>query len=176
MRTRYKIFDSNAPYFVTFTTVEWIPIFTSEKYCDIIIDSFSFCREHKSTKVHAFVIMDNHLHVILSCSNLPGVVRDIKSFTARELIASIKSDNKTWLLNQLEFYKGKSKTESKYQLWQEGYHPEEIFSEKIFVQKAEYIHNNPVKRGLVRVPEHWKYSSACNYIGATGVIDIDRLT
>jgi hypothetical protein len=54
--------------------------------------------------------------------------------------------------------------QSKNQLWQEGFHPELIFNDRMLIQKIEYIHYNPVKRGVVDRPEYWKYSSARNFI------------
>jgi len=77
-------------------------------------------------------------------------------------------------LDQLAFHKLKHKTDSKYQFWQEGTHPKQILSEEIMRQKLDYIHNNPVKRGYVDLPEHWRYSSARDYAGKKGLITICR--
>jgi hypothetical protein len=79
-------------------------------------------------------------------------------------------------LNQLAYYKKRHKTKSDYQVWQEGYHPELITSEPMLKQKMDYIHHNPVKRGLVAAPEHWLYSSARNYLlGDSAIIRLDPL-
>ncbi len=162
MRSRYHFLEleGDFPYFVTATTVEWIPIFTEEKYFEIIKKSLEFCEKKEKFKVHAYVIMDNHLHLIISGKNLASAVRDFKSFTAKEIIEAIQSDNKEWLLNQLEFFKKRYKVKSVYQVWQEGVHPQMIENERVFAQKVEYIHANPVRRGYVQKPEDWVYSSA----------------
>ena len=55
--------------------------------------------------------------------------------------------------------------ESAYQVWQEGVHPQAIVGDEMMLQKLEYLHNNPVKRGLVAAPEHWRYSSAHEWCG-----------
>ncbi|MBI4377577.1 MAG: transposase [Nitrospinae bacterium] len=175
MRTRYHLIENNGLYFVTSTTVEWIPVFTKKQYFDIIIHSLEFCRLHKGLKLFAYVIMDNHVHFIISSDNLSQIVKDFKSFTAREIIKYAKADDKRWLLNQLEFYKKSYKRESDYQVWQEGFHPQMIITEDMLRQKIEYIHNNPVKRGFVERPEYWIYSSAENYLSGKGCLEIDLI-
>jgi hypothetical protein len=76
------------------------------------------------------------------------------------------------VLHQLEFYKATHKTDRTYQFWQEGSHPELIQGEAMMRQKIEYIHNNPVQRGYVDLPIHWRYSSARNYAGLEGLMEV----
>ncbi len=159
---------------MTSTVVEFIPIFTSKKYCKILTDSLQFVRKNKNIKIIAYVVMDNHFHAILNGEDLADKVRTIKGYTAYEIIRQLKIDKKNWILNQLEYYKKKYKIKSKHQVWQEGVHPQLIESQKVALQKINYIHNNPVKRGLVAEPEYWLFSSASNYINGHGVIEIDK--
>jgi len=79
------------------------------------------------------------------------------------------------LLKQLAFYKLKHKTASNYQFWQEGTHPQQIINEQMMLQKLDYIHYNQVKRGYVDLPEHWRYSSARDYNGQKGLVEISRV-
>lgn len=164
MRSRYKITQEDRIYFVTSTIIEWIPVFTSKAYFDIIIESLKFCRTNKGLKLYAFVILDNHFHLIVSGDNLSRTLGALKGFSSRQIIEQLKLDNKKWLLNQLAFYKIKYKTASTFQLWQEGFHPQLIVTEEMLVQKIENVHYNPVKRGYVESPEHWRYSSARNFV------------
>ncbi|MDO9577437.1 MAG: hypothetical protein Q7J16_06090 [Candidatus Cloacimonadales bacterium] len=176
MRSRYKIIEEDQIYFITSTIVEWIPVFASEKYFQILVDSIKFCQENKNLKIHAYVFLDNHIHLIASGDDLANTIKSFKMFTAKEILNLLEKDQKHWLLNQLQCYKKKYKISSEHQFWQEGYHPQMIDSESMFIQKAEYMHNNPVRRGLVDEPEFWKYSSAGYYINhETGVISIDDL-
>ncbi len=69
------------------------------------------------------------------------------------------------LLQELKYYKLRHKTDQVHQLWQEGSHPQIIETDAIAWQKVEYIHNNPVRRGYVDDPVHWRYSSARCYAG-----------
>jgi len=159
MRSRYK-FTENGYYFITSTVTEWIPIFTSKKYFQIILASLDFCQKQNKFKLHAYVILENHLHLTISGEDLSNKIKDFKSFTAKKIIENLEKDEKKWILNQLHFYKQKYKIQSNYQVWQEGVHPKLIQDEEMFRQKCDYIHNNPVKRGYVEKPEHWVYSSA----------------
>ena len=164
MRSRYRFTEDQNTYFVTATIVEWIPIFTSSVYCDLIIDSLKFCDTKEKFTLHAWVIMDNHIHLIISGEGLSDGIRDFKSFTAKCILEQLRVDNKTWVLNQFEYYKKRNKTHTNYQVWQEGVHPQAITSEEMFRQKLNYIHFNPVKKGLVDDPVHWIYSSARDYL------------
>lgn len=119
--------------------------------------------------------MDNHFHLIAMNDNLSRIISDFKKFTAKEIIANLKEENKEWILHKFEFYKKAHKTESSFQIWQKGFHPVQISSEEVFEQKVNYIHYNPVRRGLVENPEDWKYSSAgCYSKNKKCVIDIDN--
>lgn len=116
MRTRYKITEKECIYFVTSTIVEWMSVFISHTYCDIIIRSLNYCKTHKGMKLYAYVIMDNHIHLIVKAPELSATLASFKKFTAKEIIDQLKQDNKQWLLSQLAFYKKKYKTESDYQV------------------------------------------------------------
>jgi putative transposase len=175
MRTRYTIREPDFPYFVTCTVVNWIPLFTRKPYFDILIDALSFCRQHKGLKVYAYVILDNHLHLVVAGSDLAAIIRDFKSYTAKRLIAQLEQEQKTWMLNQLQYYKQPTKTRSDYQVWQEGFHPQQIVSEEMLRQKIDYLHHNPVRAGVVDRPENWVYSSAGDYGGEKGLIELDAL-
>ncbi|VAW57985.1 Transposase and inactivated derivatives [hydrothermal vent metagenome] len=76
------------------------------------------------------------------------------------------------ILDQLAFYKKAHKGDRAYQFWQEGVHPELIQGDHMMRQKVDYIHNNPVKRGYVDKAEHWRYSSARDYLGQQGLLEV----
>jgi REP element-mobilizing transposase RayT len=160
MRTRYRVHDSSLSHFVTATIVEWLPVFTTGATCDILVDSLHFCREHKALKIYAWVVLDNHFHAILAAPDLGTVLAELKRFTARRILEQLRADGREWLLNQLHYFRAAHKTHSEHQVWQEGSHPQSIRSDEMMLQKLEYLHNNPVKRGLVLAAEHWRYSSA----------------
>ena len=175
MRSRYKIAELEAPHFIICTIVGWLPVFTRRKYLDVIIASLRFCRQQKGLRLHAYAILDNHLHLMVSADNLSRVMRDFKRHTAKEILAGARQEGKQWLLKQFEFFKSAHKGNSQHQVWQEGFHPQAISGENMLRQKLDYIHYNPVRIGLVDRPEDWVYSSARDYLGQDGVLEIDAV-
>ncbi len=176
MRSRYKHFHDVAPYFVTCTTVNWVPVFTSRAMFDVIIECIRFLMNEGSLKVYAYVILENHLHLVAGAEDLSKQMGRFKSYTARRIIDFAESGNHAWLLRQLREGKSRFKADRTHQLWQEGFHPQRIQSEEMLRQKIEYIHNNPVRRGYVDGSAHWVYSSARNYLNDDhSVLAIDSI-
>jgi putative transposase len=139
---------------------------------EIIYESWRFLQKNGRITLYGYVIVENHLHWIASAPNLSKEAGDFKSFTARQIIDYLKVRNIQPLLGQLAYYKLPHKDGQRYQLWQDGHHPQQILSEDMMRQKLEYIHNNPIKRGYVDEAVAWRYSSARNYVGRPGLIDV----
>jgi REP element-mobilizing transposase RayT len=175
-RSRYKIITKdNSPYFISSSIVNWIPAFSNPAIANIILDSLSFLHKKQRLTLHAYVLMENHLHLIASSPNFSAEMRNFKSYTASQSIKWYQEQNKLWMLKQLHQYKIGRKTGQQFQFWQEGFHPKLIQNELMLRNKLEYIHNNPLKRRYVDDPAHWRYSSYRNYIGESGVLPIDKL-
>ena len=172
-RNRYKIIEPELPHFVTCTVLHWIPVFTRPETVEIVLDSLRFLMKER-LKVYAYVVLENHLHLVAQSDDLNRDVARFKSYTARQLLAYLKAHNVRQILDQLAFYKKAHKDDRAYQLWQEGCHPEWIQSDEMMRQKVEYIHENPMKRGYVDLPEHWRYSSARDYAGQSGLLEVCR--
>ena len=174
VRSRYRINELCTAHFVTSTIVEWLPVFTTAARCDILIQSLEYCRAHKGLKIHAWVILDSHFHAILAAPDLSRVLADLKRHTAHQILELLKTERCEWLLNQFQYFRAAHKVDSTNHTWQEGPHPQAIVSDEIMLQKLEYLHQNPVKRGLVAVPEHWRYSSAHEWCpGVTPLLRCD---
>lgn len=172
-RSRYKITEPTAPHFLTFTVLHWLPIFTRTETVDILLNSFRFLQD-EGFKIYAWVILENHLHVIAQSNDLNRDIQRFKSYTAKQLLQYLTDHNIKTLLEQLAFYKKAHKVETEYQFWQEGSHPELIQSDDMMRQKIIYIHENPVKRGYVDLPEHWRNSSARNYLDGDRLLSISK--
>ncbi|MFO0173334.1 MAG: REP-associated tyrosine transposase, partial [Aphanizomenon sp.] len=155
--------------------VNWMPLFGNMEIVQIIIDSLNFLQCQQRLKLYGYVIMENHLHLIAAAANLSKEIGNFKSFTARSIIDLLEKNNANYILNQLEFHKLKHKIKQEYQLWQEGFHPQEIANEEMFIQKLEYIHNNPVRRGYVDDPAHWRYSSYRNYMELPSLLEVELI-
>lgn len=173
-RNRYTVqTDDEAPHFLTITLVNWLPLLNTPWTVDVVLNSLRFLQENGRLTLYAYVIMENHLHLIASALNLSKEIGDFKSFTARQIIDQYQKQEAEHILDQLARHKRPHKIDRRYQLWQEGSHPQRIHSVEMMQQKVGYIHNNPIKRGWVDEPEHWRYSSARNYAGMRGVLDVE---
>ena len=172
-RTRYQFLPADPfPYFVTTTTVNWLPLFGNPEVALIVLDSLRYLIDCQRISLHAYVIMENHVHLIASAENLSKQIANFKSFTARKCIDYYSSRQNQHVLSQLSFYKLEHKTDRQYQFWQEGSHPQRIAEEDALQQKIDYIHFNPVRRGYIDKPEDWRYSSARDYAGQLGLLPV----
>jgi REP element-mobilizing transposase RayT len=171
-RTRYRFYENEYPYFMTCTIVGWLPVFTRPEAVQILFDSWGFLRTEKDFRLYGYVVLENHLHLIASAPRLSGAMQSFKMYTARQIIDLLKTHRATVLLRQLRTLKHRHKTQSEYQVWEEGSKPKQIGDDEMMLQKLEYIHSNPVKRGYVDDPAHWRYSSARNYAGLPGLTHV----
>jgi len=172
MSRKYKIRNQQGIYFVTFTIIRWIDVFIRRQYRDIMIDSLIFCQKNKGLMLYAYCIMSNHIHLIIGTSGkykLEFIIRDIKKYTAFRIIKTIQNNpsesRREWLLKLFESAGSSNKHNTKFQFWQQHNHPIELSTNEMIDQKLNYIHNNPVKAGIVTIPENYLYSSAINYAG-----------
>ncbi|MBK1632451.1 transposase [Thiohalocapsa halophila] len=172
-RTRYRFLGNDAPYFLTMTVVNWLPLFTRPESVQVLFDSWRFLQQRQQLRIHGYVILENHLHLMARSDTLDADIQRFKSFTARKIIDLLQEAQATTLLRMLKLFKGEYKPQSTYQVWQEGSHPQRIENEDVMRQKLDYMHLNPVKRGYVARPEHWLLSSARDYAGEAGPVEVD---
>ena len=169
---RLFIHDQGGLYFTTSTVVGWIDIFSRKKYRDIILNSLQYNIEHKALLVFAYVIMSNHIHLVLQAGNpekwpLSDILRDFKKFTARSILETIKTEKESrrdWLMKMFKYYVNYNTNNREFQFWQQNNNPVELLNKEQIWTKINYIHNNPVKAGIVDYPEEYIYSSARNYL------------
>ena len=164
----YKIRNKNEIHFVSFAVVEWIDVFTRKEYRDIFVDSLRYCQEHKGLLLHAWCLMSNHAHLIISSKeDLSANIRDLKKFTAKQIIHAIEQSKtesrREWMLNIFRQQAALNARNSECQFWRQDNQPKELFSPAFTVQKLNYLHNNPVEAGIVDRPEDYVYSSARDY-------------
>ena len=173
-RSRYKIYEPTYPHFVTCTVLHWLPIFTRKESVGIILSCLQFLQKNANLKLYAYVILENHLHMIVQSDDLVKTMKSFKQYTAKELLVLLKKENAKTILEQFHLYKKAHRKESNYQVWEEGYQPKLIQTESMMIGKIRYIHENPVKRGYVDEAKHWRYSSARNYEGMEGLIEVEK--
>ena len=159
---RYRIVAGVGLYYVTFTVVEWLPVFLDEIACKIFTDSLNFCIKNKYLGVNAYVIMPTHVHTILfdaefETERLKHTLDNMRKFTGRQLLDySAKHLPKCFTE---EFHKHAGNDRDR-RFWQPTHHPVGIVSDKFWKQKMDYLHHNPCRKGLVSRPEDWRFSSA----------------
>jgi len=164
-------------HFVTYATVGWVDIFSRERYRMIVLDSLRHCCQHKGLQLHAWVMMTNHMHLIMTTADgvLPAnILRDHKRFTSEEIHKDLKlfkgESRKEWMLPLFQQAGTTNSANRGFQLWQQHNHPIFLTSLKVILQKLNYLHLNPVRSGFVDLPEQWRYSSARDYLGEEGLI------
>jgi REP element-mobilizing transposase RayT len=177
---KYIIRDQNAMYFLTFTVIDWVDVFTKKGYKMELVDSMNYCIHEKGLVVYGWVIMSNHMHVIWQAKEgyeLSGVIRDFKKFTAKRIIKLIEEgteSRKIWMLKKFEFAANRVKSNNQYKFWKSSNHAVCLteLDTKITEQKLEYIHNNPVKAMIVHKPEDYIFSSAADYADEKGLVEV----
>lgn len=168
----YKITEQQGIHFVTATVVQWIDVFTRSIYTEKLLDSLRFFLDNKGLCIYGWVIMSNHINMICSCKDgfeLSDTLRDFKKYTSTIIVNAIENNKqesrRNWMLWLL-------KQNGENHFWQPGNHPEEIYSADFFRQKLNYIHQNPVRSGIVEKEEEYVYSSARDFNNRKGLIEL----
>ena len=112
-----------------------------------------YCKERKGLNLYAYVFMLNHMHLVVSSPDTIGFVRDFKRHTTKELLSNI-------VATEPEVMKLFETDGGGREFWARTNMPKAVEHERFLLQKVEYIHNNPVRKGYVRRPEYWIWSSA----------------
>ena len=167
-----QIYPEYWPQFFTATILEWKPLLQNNNYKDEIIKCLQFLKKQKRIRIYAFVIMDNHIHLIwqpLPGQTLQTIQHSLLKHTAQQFKIDLQKNDRVFL----EEFRVNAKDRT-CQFWKHNSLSVELHSSKVFYQKLEYIHNNPVKAGLCILPQDYYYSSAKFY--AMGVDDFEMLT
>ncbi|RZK53271.1 MAG: transposase [Pedobacter sp.] len=183
MSTKYKFRNDEGIYFVSFATVGWIDVFTRRVYRDLFLESLTYCRKEKGLRLHAWVIMSNHVHLIISSMDghhLANIIRDLKKYTSYRILKAITEhpteSRKNWMLHLFKKAGEKNSNNDVFQFWQQDNHPIELDPQtNMFEERINYLHDNPVEAGLVTKGSDYLYSSAIDYEEGVGLIEIDRL-
>ena len=179
MSRKYKFYNKEGLYFVSFATINWIDLFVREQYFTIVVESLDYCRKNKGMEIYCWCIMPSHIHLIIRAkeNNPDAVLGKFKEYTSKKLQKEIEGNQqesrREWMLKTMEQAGQKSSNVKNRQLWQHHNKPIELWSPEVIDQKVDYIHNNPVEAGFVAEPWHWKYSSAVDYSGGKGLLEID---
>lgn len=155
-------FDYHAQFF-TATILEWKQLLKPDRFKDIIINSLLFLKNEESIVIYGFVIMPNHIHLIWQIQD--GFIKEkvqlrFLRFTGQQLKFELAKANPA----KLEAFRVRAQ-DREYQIWERNSLSIDLWTHVVFIQKLNYIHNNPIqeKWKLAEYPEDYKYSSAKFY-------------
>ena len=178
----YKIRGQHAVHFITFSVVEWVDVFTRRTYADIVIQSLLYCINNKGLKLYGWCIMSNRINLIISTANgnLSDILRDFKKFTSKEIITTIENNKqesrKNWMVWIFKKAGEKNSRNKEYQFWQQDNNPILLETVEFTLDKLNYMHNNPVKAGIVDKTEEYLLCSARDYyFGKSGLLPVEHL-
>jgi REP element-mobilizing transposase RayT len=141
--------------------LDWKALLENEKHKDIIVSSLEFLNKQQRILVYAFVIMNNHFHMIwqmMGEHKREDVQRDFLKYTGQQILKNLRNEASAMLQDLVVNAKDRTR-----QVWERNSLGIPLWSERVFIEKLEYIHYNPVKAGLCKYPEEYKYSSAGFY-------------
>lgn len=156
------VYEDHLPEFITVTCFNWERLIEREQEKEIIIHSIRFLAQTQRVKVYAFVLMDNHFHIIWRIGKgykREDVQRDFLKYTSQQILKNLRNEQLPVLQKIAVNLKDR-----KYQVWQRNSLSVLLRTPSVYEQKLNYIHNNPVKAGLCVLPEDYKYSSAGYYV------------
>jgi REP element-mobilizing transposase RayT len=163
---RYRITSEASIYYVTYSIVDWLPVFVSESACRIVTESLTYCHRAKGLRINAFVIMPTHIHLIVfdneyDSDRLAITLTDFRKFTGRAL-SDFCCDKMPACFAQT--LRSSAINDRERRFWQPSRHPVSIENEYFWNVKLNYLHENPVRKGLVTQADHWRFSSARYYL------------
>ncbi|WP_027158035.1 REP-associated tyrosine transposase [Methylobacter luteus] len=140
-------------YFLTLTVQRWYYLFDRHNRWQILSDSIRYCQDNKGLELNGYVFMLNHIHLIATSPDMAGFLRDFKRFTSGQFRRNLETTEP----NVLKLFVD---AQGSYRFWMETNAPKKIENPTFYLQKLNYIHENPVRKGYVSRPEHWFWSSA----------------
>jgi len=176
MGLRFNADGFDTIYFVSTTVINFQHVLTIPNVPEILIRNLEFYRNKYSFKINGYVIMPHHIHSLFHINGktcISDIMRDFKKYTSAEVRDYL---NKT----KSPFYpilaaEGR-KVGQKFKLWMDRSDKVVIVTEKVLTTKLKYIHENPVRAGLVYKAEDYLYSSAKDYLtNDKGPLRIDHI-
>ncbi len=156
---QFKTDELNNFHYVTTVAYKRLPIFRTETPCQIFINVLKEIREIHPFKLVGYVIMPDHVHLILNplAEKISVIMRKLKGKSAHLVVNWLKENNFTESLKKLSV---EAKTErQKYAVWQRDFSAVDLWSPKFLRQKLDYIHLNPIRAKLCDHPAKWTFSS-----------------
>lgn len=183
MHSDHEYTEKEACYFITFQTVDWVDVFIRPVYKQVIVHTLNHFIESRGLVVYAWCLMTNHLHLLAQAKQgyvIADLEKEYKSFTATKILEAIDTEpglRKEWMLKRFENFGNMLGLIKKYHVWQNCSHPLYIDLKRtdLLIEHFKYIHYNPVRDKIVDMAEEYLYSSARDYAGMKGLVNIAKL-
>jgi len=167
MRSGYKHWrnsgQSGDVCFVTTTIEEFIPVFAEDEGAQMFLDALRFYRRRGDLLLHAYVVMLEHAHLLLTPledRSVSEVMKLLKRYTSRQIMDWCRREHRQWLA---AFAARGLVDGDRYSVWQRSFRSVPVVGDQALLDKIAYIHDNPVRRGLVQAATGWRHSSARAY-------------
>lgn len=175
--------EKQACYVMTFNTVDWVDVFIRPVYKQIIVHSLNHFIDHKGLTIYAWCLMTNHLHLLAQAKDgavIAEIEKEFKSFTAKKILEAIDTEpdtRKKWMMDRFENFSNLLGFLKKFQVWQTCSSPAfiDLSKKDILVEYVEHIHANPVRDRIVDTDADYLYSSARDYSGMKGLVQITKI-
>jgi len=144
--------------FITAVAKNRLPVFRTEALKSITCKAIDEARVSCGFSLFAYVLMPDHFHLLTDSPRKPSVVLQfIKGIVSRRVLGYLREMNYASCLKKLEH--DSWKRNHRYSLWQHDSDVFPVVAESTFMQKVDYIHQNPVRAGLVARAEDYHWSS-----------------
>jgi REP-associated tyrosine transposase len=184
MASNIGYFSAKQPcYFLTFNTVDWIDIFIRPVYKQIIVHSLNHFIEHKGLNLYAWCLMTNHLHLLAQARDncvIAEIEKEFKNFTTKKLLQDIDTEpdvRRVWMMQHFENFGNVLGFLKKFHVWQTCSTPVFVdpYKKETLIEYTEFIHSNPVRDRIVESGSDYLYSSARDYCGMKGLVNVIKL-
>lgn len=159
--------DPGHAHALTFACFHRQPFLLRDRSCRWVIDAIDRARQRHQFDLWAYVLMPEHVHLLIFPTqphySISTILNSIKKSVSNRALAYVREHAPSFLPRMRDAQPG---GKTCYRFWQRGGgYDRNLFSPKYVWTTIEYIHNNPVKRGLCDAPENWAWSSARAYLG-----------
>ena len=182
MQSREQKSPADTCHLITLNVVDWIDLFTTLAYRKIITDALNHFVKRQGLTIYAWCLMTNQLHLLIKASDGYGIAlfeRDFKKLTTSEIIKAIDHTDlrQDWMMEHFEKFSISLRKLEKYIIWQNCCSPLYLDSRQpnLLQEKIAQVHEKPVSALIVEVPGHYLYSSARDYTGIRGLVNVTVL-
>ncbi len=179
-KDKKSIIDHLACSYLTFNTVDWVDVFIRPVYKQIIVSTLNYYIASRGLTIYAWCLMTNHLHLLARNNDKGGLAlieRDFKRATTNKILEAIDMEpelRRDWMLSRFELCSQNLKRIERFQLWQNCSNPIFIDFKQPYrlKEKVLHIHENPLRDKIVSQPEEYLHSSAKDYNGQKGLVNV----